>query len=167
MSRAKIEELLGAEHYSRCCEAMLRAYEGFAADLPVLTGSNNYNQFYHSAPFMLSLYRTLRGEFELDQVTALDYLGQITNYKVRQDYADQSVTRFFMAHVADSALVRKLSMKKFEYVDEPYGWAVEFPEADAVIAVDFTRCGLVDWFREQGAPEIAPVACQGDYVVAD
>jgi hypothetical protein len=167
LSRPEIERLLGAENYARCCAAMLAAYEQFANDLPVLKGSNNYNQFYHSAPFMLSLYRALRDDFGLPQDEALDMLLQITNYKVRKDYERQPVTGFFLAHVVDSALVRKLSLVKFQYTDEPYGWAVEFPQADAVMAVNFTRCGLAQWFAEQGVPEVAPIACQGDYVMAE
>jgi len=51
--------------------------------------------------------------------------------------------------------------------DEEYGWATEFPESDAYLALNFTRCGLADWFRDQGVPEIAPIACEGDFIVAE
>jgi hypothetical protein len=27
-----------------------------------------------------------------------------------------------------------------------------------------TKCGLLDWFRDQGASEIAPIACEGDLI---
>lgn len=55
LCRPKIEELLGAENYDRCCEAMLREYDEFAPRLPILEGENNKSQFYRSAAFMLSL----------------------------------------------------------------------------------------------------------------
>lgn len=58
-------------------------------------------------------------------------------------------------------------MKKLEYQDKPHGWAVEFPESDAYMAFDMTRCDLADWFNDQGVPEIAPVACEGDYITAE
>jgi hypothetical protein len=168
LSRPKIEELLGAENYDRCCTDMLTAYDEFAPRLPILDGENNRATFYANAPFMLSLYRTLLGEFAYSQDEALDLLSQITCFKVRKDYEEnRPITRFFMSRVAESEFVRKLTMKRFEWEDEEYGWASEFPESDAYIAVDMTRCGLVKWFREQGVPEIAPIACEGDFVWAE
>ena len=41
LCRPKIEGLLGAENYDRCCAAMLKEYDGFAARLPILEDSNN------------------------------------------------------------------------------------------------------------------------------
>ena len=43
-------------------------------------------------------------------------------------------------------------------------WASNFPQSNAYIAVNITKCGITDWFRDQGAPEIAPIACEGDYI---
>ncbi len=48
--------------------------------------------------------------------------------------------------------------------DEHHGWAVVLPDSKAYIAVDYKKCGLVSWFRDQRAPEIAPIACEGDYI---
>ena len=167
LSRPKIEELLGAENYERCCSGMLKEYDVFASSLPVLEDDNNHSQFYNSAPFMLSLYRTLLGEFAFDQDEALDLLNKITCYKVREDYKNRFVERFFLARIAESEFIRELGMKKLEYRVEQYGWAIEFPESNAHMAFDMTRCGLADWFRDQGVPEIAPIACEGDYVTAE
>jgi hypothetical protein len=147
---------------------MLREYGEFAPNLPAIAGGRNIDTFYASAPFMLSLYRTLLGEFALDQEPALDMLSQITNYKVRKDWENRTITRFVMSRAAESEFFRKLVLKGFEWeADEDYGWAAEFPESDTYIAVDMTRCGLVKWFREQGVPEITPVACEGDFVWAE
>jgi hypothetical protein len=144
---------------------MLREYEEFALRLPIFDGESNRDTFNASAPFMLSLYRTLLGEFAYSQDEALDLLSQITCYKVRKDYEEnQPVTRFFMSRVAESEFIRKLTLARFEWEDEEYGWASEFPESDAYIAVNMTRCGLAKWFKEQGVPEIAPIACEGDFV---
>ena len=168
LSRPKIEELLGAENYDRCCTAMLREYDEFAPNLPLIKRERNRATFYASAPFMLSLYRTLLGEFAFSQDTALDMLSQITCYKVRKDWENRTITRFVMSHAAESEFFRKLTMKGFEWEgEEEYGWATEFPESDAYIAVNMTRCGLVKWFREQGVPEIAPIACEGDLIWAE
>ena len=167
LSRPKIEELLGAENYDRCCRAMLREYDELAPRLPILEGENNKSQFYHSAPFMLSLYRTLLGEFAFSQDEALDLLSQITCYKVRKDYENRTVEKFFLSRIAESEFIKELGMKKLEYQDEKYGWAVEFPESDAYMAFDMTRCGLADWFRDQGVPEIATIGCEGDYITAE
>jgi hypothetical protein len=168
LSRPKIEELLGVKNYDRCSTAMLREYDQFAPRLPLIKGERNRKTFYASAPFMLSLYRTLLGEFAFSQDKALDILNQITSYKVRKDWENRTITRFVMSHAAGSEFFRKLTMKGFKWEgEEKYGWAAEFPESDAYIAVNMTRCGLVKWFRERGVPEIAPIACEGDFVLAE
>jgi len=168
LSRPKIDELLGAENYDRCCEAMLREYDQFAPRLPLINGKKNRNTFYASAPFMLSLYRALLGEFAFRQDKALDILNKVTSYKVLKDWENRTITRFVMSHAAGSEFFRKLALKGFQWEgEEEYGWAAEFPESDAYIAINITRCGLVKWFREQGAPEIAPIACKGDFVWAE
>jgi hypothetical protein len=167
LCRPKIEELLGAEDYERCCAAMLMAYDEFAPRLPILEDKNNRDVFLRNAPFMLSLYRALLGEFALSQDVALDTLNQITAYKVREDYGNDPVMKFIMAQVARSVLFRKMFLSVWERQDEAYGWATEFPESDAYIAIDVTRCGLVDWYTDQGVPEIAPVGCEGDFIMAE
>ena len=53
---------------------------------------------------------------------------------------------------------------KMTYKAENYGWATVFPDSDAYLAVDYTKCGLHDWFRDQGTPEISPIACEGDLI---
>jgi len=117
---------------------------------------------------MLSLYRALLGEFAFSQVKALEILNQITSYKVRKDWENRTITRFVMSHAAGSDFFRKLTLKGFKWEgEEKYWWAAEFPESDAYIAVNITQCGLVKWFREQGVPEIAPIACEGDFVWAE
>ena len=167
LCRPKIEELLGAENYDRCCAAMLREYDEFAPHLPILEDSNNHGVFFRNAPFILSLYRALLGEFALSQDEALDTLSQITGYKVREDYGNDPVMKFIMSRVAGSDFFRKMFISVWERQDEEYGWATEFPESDAYIAIDVTRCGLVDWYRDQGVPEIAPIGCEGDFIMAE
>jgi hypothetical protein len=168
LSRPKIEELLGATNYDRCCTAMLREYGGFAHDLPAIKGKRNRATFYANAPFILSLYRALLGEFAFLQDTALPILNEITCYKVRKDWEKRVITRFVISRTAKSEFFKKLTLKGFAWEnDEEYGWAAEFPQSDAYIAVNMIRCGLVKWFRQQGVPEIAPIACEGDFVLAE
>jgi len=167
LCRPKIEALLGAGTYDRCCAAMLREHDKFAPQLPPLEDRNNRDIFLRNAPFILSLYRALRGEFALKQDAALDTLGQITDYKVRENYANDPVMTFIMSRIAESDLVRSMFLKMWERQDELYGWTAEFPESDAYVAVDVTRCGLIDWYTDQGAPEVGPIGCQGDFVMAE
>ena len=164
--RPIIDQQLGAEHYDRFCKATLKEYDGFASRIPVLEDSNNKNLFLANAPFMLSTYRALLGEFNLSQKDALDKLLQISNFKHRQKFENPSlVMKFFAPRVARYEFIKDLFLKKFVFKkDEKYGWASEFPQSDAYIAINFTRCGLTDWFRDQGAPEITPIACEGDYI---
>lgn len=168
LSRPKIEELLGAENYDRCCTAMLSEYDKIEPNFPVFVGKKNRSTFNSSAPFMLPLYRALLGEFGLSQDAALDMVGQITNYKVRKDWETRKPTLFVLERAAKSDFYRELFLKGFEWEEgEEYGWAAEFPESDAYIAVNITQCGLARWFTERGVPEIAPIACEGDYVWAE
>jgi hypothetical protein len=167
LARLKIEDRLGAGSYPRCCTAMLAEYEGFAARLPAFEDRNNRGVFYRNAPFVLSLYRALRGEFGLSQDEALPALREITNHKVRAYLESEPVNRFIMARVAKNDFYRKLFLSVWKRQDEPYGWTTEFPDSDAYIAIDVTRCGLVDWYAEQGAPEVAPIGCEGDFIVAE
>ena len=146
---------------------MLEAYDKFAPRLPVLEDSNNRGVFFRNAPFILSLYRALLGEFALGQDAALDMLSQITDYMVREDYGNDPVMKFIMSRVARSDLFRKLFLSVWERQDEEYGWATEFPESDAYMAIDVTRCGLVDWYTDQEVPEIAPIGCEGDFIMAE
>ncbi|MBN1313721.1 MAG: L-2-amino-thiazoline-4-carboxylic acid hydrolase, partial [Anaerolineae bacterium] len=167
LCRPKIEELLGAKSYERCCGAMLAAYDEFAPDLPILEDSNNRDIFLRNAPFILSLYRALLGEFALGRDAALDTVSQITDYKVREQYGNDPVMKFIMSRIAADDLFRRMFLKIWERQDEEYGWTAEFPASDAYIAVDVTRCGLVDWYTDQGVPEIARIGCDGDYIMAE
>ena len=160
-----ITQLLGSENVDRFSQAALREYDRFSSKLPVLKGKNNRDQFYASAPFMLAHYRALLSEFSFDRDKALDVLRQMTNFKVRKKFENPGpVMSFIFPRVSRCVILRKLTLARFKYRDEKYGWDAVFPESDAYIAVDMTRCGLADWFRDQGAPEIAPIACEGDFI---
>lgn len=161
-----INELLGAKNYNRFCEAALREYDSFAAQIPLFESNINKSQFFASGPYMLSNYRALQGEFSFDQAKALDVLRHITNFKVRKKFENPSLLmKFIYPRIAKYDFLRDLTLKRFTHnKDEKYGWATVFPKSDAYIAVDYTKCGLSDWFRDQGAPEIAPIACEGDYI---
>ncbi|MGQ9684176.1 MAG: L-2-amino-thiazoline-4-carboxylic acid hydrolase [Anaerolineae bacterium] len=167
LCRPVMEELLGTEGYWRCCAAMLREYDGFAVHLPLLRDRNNRRQFFGNVPFMLSLYRALRGEFALNQEEALRLLSSISAYKVRKEYERAPWLRFLMARLGRNRLFNRLGLLQVQYRPEEYGWAATYPVTSAEIAFDMTRCGLVDWFRDRGAPEIAPIACEGDYIAAE
>lgn len=161
-----ISELLGANNYNRFCEAALREYDSFASQLPSFEDVMNKSLFYANCPWMLSNYRTLLGEFSLNQEEALDKLRQISNFKHRKKFENQSVImKFIYPRIANYDFLRDATLKKFMIKkDEKYGWATVFPKSDAYIAVDYTKCGLTDWFIDQGVPEIAPIACEGDYI---
>jgi hypothetical protein len=167
LCRPKIEELLGAGSYGRCCEGMLKAYDAFAPRLPILEDRNNRDIFFANAPFILSLYRALLGEFALTQDAALEMVRQITNYKVRENTRTDPVKTFILSRVARNDLFSRLFISVWKRQDEAYGWVSQFPESEAYIAVDVTRCGLVDWYADHDVPEIAPIGCEGDFIMAE
>lgn len=161
-----IEELIGANNYDRFCQSALKEYDSFALQIPFFEDDMNKSLFYSNCPWMLSNYRALRGEFNLDQEEALDKLRQISNYKHTKKFENESeFMKSIYPKIAKDKNLRDEVLKRFMIKkDEKYGWATVLPESDAYIAVDFTKCGITDWFRDQGSPEIAPIACEGDYI---
>ena len=161
-----IIDLLGVDNYDRFCQAALKEYDKFASQLPRYEDEMNESLFYANCPWMLSNYRTLLNEFRLEQKQALEMLRQISNFKHKKKFENQSaIMKFIYPRIAKYEFLRKVTIKKFMIKrDEKYGWAAVIPESDAYIAVDYTKCGLTDWFRDQGVPEIAPIACEGDYI---
>ena len=161
-----ISELLGADNYDGFCQAALKEYDKFASQLPGYEDEMNERLFYSNCPWMLSNYRTLLNEFHLEQKQALEMLRQISNFKHKKKFENQSVImKFIYPRIAKYEFLRNAALKKFMIKkDEKYGWTAVIPDSDAYIAVDYTKCGLTDWFRDQGVPEIAPIACEGDYI---
>ena len=161
-----ISELLGANNYDRFCRAALREYDSFTSRLPHYEDEMNKSMFYANGPWMLSNYRSLLNEFNLNQKQALEMLRQISNFKHRKKFENQSmIMKFIYPRIAKYDFLRDATLKKFMIkMDEKYGWAAVIPKSDAYIAVDYTKCGLTNWFRDQGVPEIAPIACEGDYI---
>ena len=161
-----ISELLGADNYGRFCMSALNEYDKFASQLPCYEDEMNRSLFYANCPWMLSNYRALVGEFNLNKIRALEMLREISNFKHRKKFENQSVVmKFIYPRIAKYDFLREATLKKFMIKkDERYGWASVFPKSDAYIAVDYTKCGLTGWFRDQGVPEIAPIACEGDYI---
>ena len=94
-----------------------------------------------------------------------DLLG-VDNYDRFCQAPLKEYDKFIYLRIAKYEFLRKVTIKKFMInKDEEYGWATVVPKSDAYIAVDYTKCGcLTDWFRDQGVPEIAPIACEGDYI---
>lgn len=161
-----ISKLLGSENYNRFCEAALREYDNFASQIPTLEDNGNKNNFFEYGPFMLSTYRALLGEFSIDQNKALDILRQITNFKVQKTVENMPANlKAVYSGVATSDSIRDLTLKIMTYEDEKYGWATVFPKSDAYMAIDFTKCGLTEWLKEQGVPEITPIACDSDVIL--
>jgi len=167
-SRPEIERVLGSGNYDRSCAAMLCAFDSFASSLPDIRGPNNRRTFYPSAPILLSLYLALRREFGMEQDPAVATLRQVMDSYWRNHIARGRVTRFLLGHFASLGFLKGLvrSQYAFEAGDE-YGWESSFPASDAFFALDMTRCAMLKWFTEQGAPEIVAVACGGDYVQAE
>jgi len=161
-----ISELLEADNYDRFCQAALKEFDKFALQLPSFEDDMNQSLFYANCPWMLTNYRALRGEFNLGQEEALDRLKQISNFKHTKKFENESeFMKSIYPEIAEDELLRGEVLKRFMIKkDEVYGWAKVLPKSNAYLAVDYTKCGIVNWFRDQGVPEIAPIACEGDYI---
>lgn len=116
----------------------------------------------------LALYQIVReqGVEQAEAVAALDALIQAA-YRVRlaSPLARAVATRLFRLPVVRNSIVRAV-----ERAREPGGFVmrrVEAPDADTLVALDVERCPLAELFARHGAPEIGPLICKIDDLMAE
>jgi hypothetical protein len=80
---------------------------------------------------------------------------------------DTAVARWVYAHRVPHLLVRRWWFWMANVLNEPMGWRFRFsrPGPGVFYAVDVTRCGIVRFLVAQGAAELAPLMCRGDYQI--
>jgi hypothetical protein len=116
---------------------------------------------------LLALYRVLREEYAMSEPAAIALLDEA---------AQKSMSALFQSRVRraglrlqfEQPLVRNLGMRVAYAADEAHGFKfkkVDMPAGE--FAFDVTECGLVKYMRAEGAPEIMPIICRLDDVMAD
>jgi L-2-amino-thiazoline-4-carboxylic acid hydrolase-like protein len=158
-------------------EARVDAFRGGARarfvalepSLPRFESSVN-TMFFTGGPQALAIYRTLRDDMAMERDPAL---------ALTEEVLTAFMTRKFMNPLVGPAMtlalrigpIRRLVLKKqleanddanasdgfrFETVDDP----------EALAAFDVHECGVAKFAQQHGAPEIVPIICQLDDVMA-
>jgi hypothetical protein len=125
----------------------------------------NWKLFVAAVP-LLALYQTLREDFDMAQEPALGLAEQM----LRDAYAVRigPVMTAALNAVYQLRPIRNLLVSKMLKADEPEGFHFEkVDEPGAIMAFDVRVCPIVNFAKQHGAPEIVPVICRLDDLVAD
>ncbi|MCT4686538.1 L-2-amino-thiazoline-4-carboxylic acid hydrolase [Vallitalea sp.] len=114
----------------------------------------------------LSMYRTLRDDFRMEQETSVNILTELLKGITAKVIESSRITLFFISKTSKYKFIKKLLEKNMYSLTEPNGWKMKRCKSDAYIAFDICKCGLYDWLVEQGAEEICVAFCETDYVSA-
>jgi hypothetical protein len=70
-------------------------------------------------------------------------------------------------HRLSHLLLRRAWFASANQLDEPDGWLFRYHvgRPGLFYGVDVTRCGILRFLAAQGAPELAPLMCRGDYQI--
>ncbi|MCT4597738.1 MAG: L-2-amino-thiazoline-4-carboxylic acid hydrolase [Vallitalea sp.] len=114
----------------------------------------------------LSMYRTLRNDFRLEQQISIDILTEILKDMTSKHIDNHRIQRFFISKTAKYKFIKKMIEKSMFSLNEPNGWKMKRCKSDAYIAFDICQCGLYNWLEEEGAEEMCVAFCETDYVSA-
>ena len=161
------ERELGAERAAELAERARAKFRALAPEAPRFRQMMNERLFVAGVP-MLAIYRVLRDEHRMAEEPALALLGEMSERTMRAYLA--SPLRRTLARLMFDTPVARLTMPLAYAASEPDGFRFEKAAADApgtTLAFDVRECALVKYLRSQGAPEIVPLICHLDDVMAE
>jgi len=112
----------------------------------------------------LAFYRVLPAQLSWD-VKAIMLQEFVDNWVDGQ--FDRWIARVGYANRTMHLIYRRRWFNQANRANEPDGWQYELlpPTSGLFYGLNVTRCGAVPYLQAQGAPEIAPLICRGDYHV--
>ncbi|WP_346109852.1 L-2-amino-thiazoline-4-carboxylic acid hydrolase [Nonomuraea maheshkhaliensis] len=112
----------------------------------------------------LALFRALPDDLPRD--ARLDLIERFVACWMRGQFASP-VVRWIYRHRWAHLLLRRWWFWTANLLDEPAGWRFRFlrGDEDLFYGVDVTRCGIVRFLSQQGAPELDPLMCRGDFQI--
>jgi hypothetical protein len=132
---------------------------------PVFQERTNRGLFVLAVP-MVALYQTLRQDFSLDQEPALSLAEKM----LRDSYASRTGPVMIAALNALYQIrpVRRLLISQITTTTEPSGFRIENIDAPAtIISFDVHACPIVNFAKQHGVPEVVPLICRIDDLVAE
>ncbi|AUX19784.1 hypothetical protein SOCEGT47_002370 [Sorangium cellulosum] len=149
-------------------ELHLHAMERFVAlepTIPPFRGSMNRALFSYGPP-VLALYQALMHDLGVDREPALGLAEEMLQAFVRKQLTRRPLLNAAMRVVFRLKPARSLLMRSLRK-EEPDGFRFEeASDPGALWAFDVRECALVRFARRHGAPEIVPMICRVDDLVA-
>jgi hypothetical protein len=163
-ARPLLLEHLGEDDVVAVERQLLHEYAEVAPAVPLLHSPIS-RMTLRIAVDSLVLYRSLPTDLPRDMKLAV-VSGFVANWMDGQ--FDRALVRWAYAHRVPHLLLRRWWFWTANLLDEPNGWRFRFLKRapGRFYGVDVTRCGIVRFLVAQGAPELAPIMCRGDYQIA-
>jgi hypothetical protein len=162
-ARPVLVDELGERAADEVAHRMAREYREVAAVVPALRAPTS-RMTLRLAVDSLVLYRSLPQDTTPHVKRAL-----VSRFVARwmDGQFDTPIARWVYGHRAPHLLLRRFWFATANLADEPDGWRFRFlkPRPGLFYGVDVTRCGIVRFLADQGAAELAPLMCQGDYQI--
>jgi hypothetical protein len=142
-------------------------FEALLPDVPYIGGDENPNtSALYLAAAMVAMYRSLRARgASVEQSARLIYLGStdfLRSAPMRWLLRRQGRRLFDRRRIDRHRVVAAASQER-RY---PGDWVLEFVEGDGKhfeYGYDYRECGIVKYLAREGAPELAPYLCWGDF----
>lgn len=168
-TRDALEARFGGNRAARLLDRIRAEYGRLAPGMPYIGGRENpFTEWLIYGVYYLAVYRVLRAEG-----ASLEAAGKAV-YDTFRAMAD--VPKWLLRLVGrfkyDEAYLERLrkaasNTRKRQY---PGDWVAAFIEGDGIrfdYGIDIQECGILKYYRAQGAPELTPYLCLSDAVVSE
>lgn len=158
-------EVLGEEKAQRLDELVWQRFRDLEKTAPAFRERVNRGLFVAAIP-LVALYKSLQIDFDLNQQSSLDLAERM----LRQSYAERMGP---MMSVALNAMyqfppMRRLMMAQMTKATESSGFHFEKVDVPkAIMAFDVHACPIVHFAKQHGVPEVVPIICRLDDLIAD
>jgi hypothetical protein len=165
-SRPLVSEELGPERATLLEESAWRRYRSLEAGAPKFAQRINRELFVLGPP-LLAVYRALREDLGLEEAPALALLERMVG-AVYRPLAGSLLGAAAINVMLGVSFVRNIGLGMAYRANEPEGFRFEKVEEEgAVFGFDVRECALVKYLKAQGAPEIVPMICRVDDIMAE
>jgi hypothetical protein len=160
---------LGKARASHLIRDIRQEYEALAPEMPYIGGEENmFTEWLTYGVYYLAVYRVLKAEGQ-----SVEEAGKIIfdTFQAMADYP-KWLLRLVGGLRYNRRYVRRLkeAAARTQERRHPGDWVATFVEGDGEsfdYGMDIMECGICDFYRAQGAEELAPYLCLSDYVVSD
>ncbi len=143
--------------------------EKLIPQIPDIGGEKNpYSKIFDNAVLSLAVYKALKRHGKLTEE-----IGEL-HYRMFDEHLQSVplVTRRLAGWWKMSGFTKRSIRKRSEWSQRhyyPYGWTEEYVEGDGRAfdwGVNFTQCGIVKFFHDQGADEFTKYVCLIDFATS-